>query len=226
MTTHDEAWRVHVRRLRRLDACAVSDALDRLGKTGAVSNLPRRSGAGLVAGRVLTVKVGVGTARPGPARHLGVAAIEKAGADDVIVVEQRSEVEAGCWGGLLTLAAKLRGVAGVIADGPVRDIDEAQGYGFSVFARSVTTRTARGRVTELAVGEQIQIGDAWVAEGDYVIADGSGVVLVGSEDIEQVLTAAEEIARREAAMSKALLEGVAPSDVMGGQYEYMLERKA
>ena len=48
---------------------------------------------------------------------------------------RRTGVEAGCWGGLLTLGAKVRGVAGVVADGPVRDIDEAIGYDFPVFSR-------------------------------------------------------------------------------------------
>ncbi|HRK62748.1 MAG TPA: RraA family protein [Terricaulis sp.] len=225
MTEQNDQWRGYVRRLRRLDACAVSDALDSLGKSGAVSGLPRRSGGGVIAGRALTVKVGPGSARRGPARHLGVAAIEKAGVDDVIVVEQRSEVEAGCWGGLLTLAAKLRGVAGVVADGPLRDVDEAIAYGFPVFSRSLTTRTARGRVVELEVGDQVHVGDIWVAEGDFVIADGSGVVFVPAEDAEAVIAAAETIAHREAAMAKALLSGTSPSEVMGGQYEHMLERK-
>ena len=40
------------------------------------------------------------------------------------MIEQRSGVEAGCWGGLLTLGAKVRGVEGVAADGPLRDVDE------------------------------------------------------------------------------------------------------
>jgi len=217
-------WRVHVARLRRLDACAVSDAQDRLQLNGAVSGLTRRAGAGVLAGRALTVKVGPGKPAAKP-RHLGVSAIEAAGPDDVIVVEQRSGVEAGCWGGLLTLAAKLRGVSGVVADGPVRDSDEAAAYGFPVFARSVTTRTARGRVVELETGGPVSIGDATVQTGDYVIADGSGVVFVSAENIAAVLAAAEEIALREAEMAKALLAGTAPSDVMAGNYENMLERK-
>ena len=100
----------HVKRLRRLDACAVSDALDKLGLPGAVTGIAQRSGEGRVAGRAVTMKVGPGQPPPGPPKHLGCTAIERAGSDDVIVVEQRSGVEAGCWGGLLTLGAKMRGV--------------------------------------------------------------------------------------------------------------------
>ena len=114
----------HIQRLRRLDVCAVSDALDKLGLPGAVTGLPLRSagpgGNSRIAGRAVTMKVGPGQPPPGPPKHLGCTAIEQAGPDNIIVVEQRSGLEAGCWGGLLTLGAKVRGVAGVVADGPLR----------------------------------------------------------------------------------------------------------
>ena len=57
----------NVQRLRRLDACAVSDALDKLQLPGVVTGLPQRSGAGRIAGRAVTMKVGPGQPPPGPA---------------------------------------------------------------------------------------------------------------------------------------------------------------
>ena len=57
-----------VQRLRRLDCCAVSDALDKLKLPGAVTGLPQRSGAGRIAGRAITVKLGTGAPPPGPAQ--------------------------------------------------------------------------------------------------------------------------------------------------------------
>ena len=212
-----------VRRLRRLDACAVSDALDKLGLSGVESHVPQQSGEQRIAGAVVTLKVGVGSPPAGPPRHLGTQAIEAASSDHVIVIEQRSGVDAGCWGGLLTLAARLRGVAGVIADGPVRDIDEARAYGFAIFTRTLTARTARGRVVELGTNEPILSFGHPVAPEDYVIADRSAVVFIRAADIDRVLEAAESIAGREAAMAKALLEGRAPSAVMAGNYEHMLK---
>ncbi len=220
----------HVKRLRRLDACAVSDALDKLGLTGAVTGIAQRSGEGRVAGRAVTMKVGPGQPPPGPPKHLGCTAIEQAGSDDVIVVEQRSGVEAGCWGGLLTLGAKMRGVAGVVADGPLRDVDEAIAYSFPVWSRSLTSRTARGRVVEL--GTQVPVtlgagpnagGEVTVHPGDYLLADRSAVIVIAAADIERVLEAAEMIVAREAAMAKAILAGTPIGQVMGGNYEHMLE---
>ena len=219
-----------VQRLRRRDACAVSDALDKLGLPGAITGLPQRSGTGRIAGRAVTMKVGPGQPPPGPPRHLGCTAIEAAGPDEVIVVEQRSGIEAGCWGGLLTLGAKVRGVAGVVADGPLRDVDEAIGYEFTVFSRSLTSRTPRGRVVEL--GTQVPVtlgagpdagGQVVVQPGDYVLADRSAVIVIAAQDIERVLETAEMIVGREAAMAKAILAGTPIGEVMGGNYEHMLE---
>ena len=161
----------------------------------------------------------------GPLRHLGTTAIELAQPGDVVVVEQRTGVDAGCWGGILTLGAKLRGVAGVVADGPVRDIDEARAYDFPVYCRSLTALTARGRVAEFNVNQPVAIGEVSVAPGDYVLADASGVAFVPATAIESVLAAAEDIAAREAAMAKALLAGTPISQVMGASYEHMLRRE-
>ncbi len=223
----------NIQRLRRLDACAVSDALDKLGLPGAVTGLPLRSagpgGNSRIAGRAVTMKVGPGQPPPGPPKHLGCTAIEQAGPDDIIVVEQRSGLEAGCWGGLLTLGARMRRVAGVVADGPLRDVDEAIGYEFPIYSRSLTSRTARGRVVEL--GTQVPVtlgaeqgGQVTVQPGDYLLADRSAVIVIAASDIERVLAAAETIVAKEAAMAKAILAGTPIGQVMGGNYEQMLEQ--
>lgn len=212
-----------VSRLQRVDCCAVSDALDKLHLAGAVTGLTQLSSSRRIAGRVLTVKLGVGQPPPGKPRHVSTTAIEAAQPGDIIAVEQRSGVNAASWGGILTLGAKLRFVAGVIADGPVRDIDEAREHDFPVFGSGVTTFTARGRIVELATNEPITVGEIKVKPGDYAIADGSGVVFIAAENIERVLAAAEEIVAREAAMAKALREGKPITEVMGANYEDMLK---
>jgi len=220
----------NLQRLKRLDACAVSDALDKLQLHGAVTGLPLRSsapgGTSRIAGKAVTMKVGPGQPPPGPPKHLGCTAIEAADAEHIIVVEQRSGVEAGCWGGLLTLGAKVKGVAGVVADGPLRDVDEAIAYEFPIYARSLTSRTARGRVVELGTQVPVQIGDGTqvttVNPGDYLLADRSAVIVIAAADIERVLEAAETIVAKEAAMAKAILAGTPIGQVMGGAYEHML----
>jgi regulator of RNase E activity RraA len=213
-------------RLARLDVCAVSDALDKLGIANQVaSGLEQRSSTRRVSGRVVTFRLvpAQGAAAPaGPVRHLGTSAIDMARAGEVIVVEQRTGIDAGCWGGILTLGAKVKGIAGVVADGPVRDIEEARTYDFPVYCRSLTARTARARVVEAEVNQPVTIGEVTVHPGDYVVADAGGTAFIPAARIEEVLAAAEMIAGREAAMAKALLAGRPITAVMGADYEHML----
>ena len=220
-----------LQRLRRLDVCAVSDALDRLGIPDQVATgLAQRATTRRIAGRAVTYRL-VPAAQAvaptgGPVRHLGTTAIELAQPGDVIVTEQRTGIDAGCWGGILSLAATVKGLAGVVADGPVRDIDEARAYDLPVFCRSLTARTARGRVAEAEVNGPVCIDGVTVRAGDWVIADGSGVAFVPADRADEVISAAELIAAREAAMAKDLLAGRPVTEVMGSSYEHMLRPDA
>jgi regulator of RNase E activity RraA len=214
-------------RLAKLDSCAVSDALDKLGLSGAVAGIHRVSTDRRISGRVVTVKLVEDKrddSRPASVRHLGTAAIEAAQPGDVIIVEQRTGIDAAGWGGTLSLGARLRGAAGVIVEGPARDADESRQHDFPVFARSHTARTARGRLVEEATNVSISVGDVIVSPGDYVVADGSAVVIVAATEIARVLDAAESIVARERAMADALRAGTPISQVMGRNYETMLKK--
>ncbi len=213
-----------VERLRKLDCCAVSDALDKLGLPMAVSGIAARTTRTRISGRVVTVKLGPHVVGSQSTRHLGTAAVEAAGPGEVIVVEQSTGIDAAAWGGVLSNAAQLKGVSGVIVEGPARDIDEAIELGFPIYARSVTCRTARGRVQEIATGSPVRVGDVAVANGDYVLADSSGIVFLPMGGAEEILAAAEAIADREAAMTRDLHAGIPVSSVMGASYESMLKR--
>jgi regulator of RNase E activity RraA len=208
--------------LLKLDSCAVSDALDKLGLKGSVTGIERFSTDRRIAGRVVTVTLAAAEGRSNT-RHLCTAAIEAAQPGDVIVVEQRTGIDAASWGGNLALGAKMRHVAGVIVEGPARDLDDCRKLDFTVYARSHTARTARGRIVEAATNEPVTVGDVTVTPGDYVLADASAVVFVQAAEIERVVATAESIMAREEAMAQALREGKPISQVMGANYEHMLK---
>ena len=211
-------------RLSALDSCAVSDAMDKLGFEGVVIGISRLSSERRISGRILTVRLGAAADNSTPTRHLGTTAVEAAGPGDIIVIEQRSGIDAAGWGGNLSLAAKLRGIAGTIVDGPARDIDESRELDFPVFARSHTCHTARGRLVQVSTNQPITVGDVTVAPGDYVVADGSAVVFVAQKEIIRVLETAEAIVALEKRMAEALRGGTPVSQVMGSNYERMLRK--
>jgi 4-hydroxy-4-methyl-2-oxoglutarate aldolase len=210
-----------VQRLLKIDACAVSDAQDKLGINGTVIGILPLYPTGRIAGRAVTVKLKAkGTEQP--KQHLGTAAVVAADPGDVIIIEHRGRTDVAGWGGILSTAAKTKGVAGVIIDGASRDVDEAMGLGLPLWAKAAVPRTARGRIVEESTNEVIEVGGVQVTPGDYVIADNSGVVVVPAARAEEVLKEAEMIAAKEAAMAKDVLAGKSVAEVMGINYEQML----
>jgi regulator of RNase E activity RraA len=210
-------------RLARLDSCVASDALDKLGLTGVAAGLTRFSTDRKLAGSVLTVKLERADGRLAE-RHLCTAAIEAAGPGNIIVVEHHSRTDCAGWGGILSKAALVRGISGVIVDGLCRDIDESRELGFPVFARGVIPATARGRIIETGFNCPITVASVAVRPGDWVIADGSGVVFLAQEDAEAVVAQAEQLMAREAALVKDIEAGVAVSKVMSRTYEHMTKK--
>lgn len=212
-----------VERLRALDTCVVSDALDALGIDGVIEGVvPRWEGA-RAAGRAVTMQLAEGSAPAGqPKVHLGVRAILAASPGDVIVVANGGRTDMGSWGGLLSVAASQRGVAGVVTDGACRDVDEAREMSFPVFARGAAARTARGRIHEQSCNEPVRIGSLTVRPGDVILADGTGVVVIPADRTAAVLREAEQIAARESAMADEIRSGADLLGVLGIRYEDML----
>ena len=211
-------------RLTRLDSCVVSDALDKLGLAGVAAGLGRLSTEKKLAGPVLTVKLESAQGRLAN-RHLCTAAIEAAASGDIIVVEHHSRADCAGWGGLLSKAASVKGIPGVIVDGLCRDIDESRELGFTVFARGVVPTTARGRIIETGFNCPITVGAVTVRPGDWVIADGSGVVFLRPEHAEAIVGTAEQLVAREAALVKEIEAGAPVSKVMSRTYEHMTQKE-
>lgn len=200
----------------------VSDALDRLQLRGTVHGIGRLWACPRVVGRVVTVQLGPFDAEAAAAApHLGTRAIEAAGDEHVIVVANAGRVEMAGWGGLLSRAARQRGVRGVIVDGACRDVDEGEELGFALYARAAVPTTARGRASEVGSDVVVTIAGVDVAPGDLVIADASGVVFVAADSATEVLATAERLAAREAELAAQIDRGVPPTQVLGGGYEGM-----
>jgi 4-hydroxy-4-methyl-2-oxoglutarate aldolase len=214
-----------VGRLRALDICDLSDSLDALKLQPALTGLLPMTCLMPIAGCAVTVKLGAGPSLAGSKRHLCTAAVEAAGPDNVILVEQRTGVDAAGWGGLLSRAAQHRGIAGTIVDGPTRDIEESIAVNYPVYARSATARTARGRIHEISFNVKIVFGDLEVYPGDYVAIDRSGCVIIPAGRTAEVIEHTEAIAGYSRKMANAIESGIAVSKVMSGEYERLLQAK-
>jgi 4-hydroxy-4-methyl-2-oxoglutarate aldolase len=213
-----------IERLAKLDTCAVSDGMDRLGLKGATYGVRPMWSCPKIVGRAVTMKIKpVGLEKP--KQHLGTAAIVAAQSGDVIVVDNSGRPDGSCWGGLLSLAAKTKGISGIVIDGACRDIDESRDMEFPVYARGALPMTARNRVMQESFNQEIQFAGVQVHPGDLVIADGSGVVVIPRSQEEEVVKEAEAVAATEVRMADGIRQGMSVLEVLEKLgYEAMLTK--
>lgn len=202
-----------VGRLAGLDSTVVSDALDGFGLPPGIGELRPVWGLPTVVGTARTLQLEPDSGDQTGA-HLGTTVVASAEPGDVIVVANGGRLDVSSWGGILSLGAVRRGVAGVINDGACRDIAEAQEHSLPIFSRGVTPRTGRARVRQKSAGETVQIAGVKVAEGDLVIADDSGVVFIPRDAAEEVIASAERIQSRERAITADILGGAPINQAM------------
>ena len=221
MNTLNKANRV---RLMKLSTTNVADSLDALGLKGATYGInaiwPTMA---KVVGAAVTVKLVAAGLTKGKT-HLGVKAIDLAQAGDVILVDNGGRLDTSCWGGILANGAKQKGISGVVIDGACRDVDDYVEIDLPVYARGSVVATARGRIMEQSTNEMVQFGGVQVRPGDIVIGDKSGVVVIPQEKLEDVLTKAEELWKKEEDMVEEIRSGKTMTEVDEKfSYEKMLK---
>ena len=198
--------------------------MDRLGLMGATYGVRPMWPCPKIVGRAVTMKIKpVGLDKP--KQHLGTLPIDAAQPGDVIVIDNGGRPDTSCWGGLLALAAKTKGISGVVIDGACRDIDESRDVGFPVYARGAIPMTARGRVMQESYNQEIEFAGVQVHPGDLVIADGSGVVIIPRSKEEEIVREAEAVAATEARMAEGIRQGMSVLEVLEKLgYEQMLDK--
>ena len=141
---------------------------------------------------------------------------------DVLLVGTSSFLEAGFWGGIMTVAAKQRGIAGLVTDGSVRDTDEIAKMGFPIFCQGIsikgTTKNCLG-----TINHPIAFGDVRVEPGDLIVGDSDGVVVVAREDVPGVLEMARQREEKEKRISAELRQGKSTLEMYG--FSEILERE-
>lgn len=210
--------------LARFDTCTISDAMDKLGLAGATVGIRPAWKCPKIFGRAVTMKLKPAGLEK-PKQHLGTAAIDLASPGDIIVIENTVRPDAPGWGGLLSLGAKTKGLGGVVTDGPARDIDECEQLEFPIYSRSVVPISARSRVVQESVNQEIQFAGVQVKPNDIVIADGSGVVIIPQEKAAEVIATATELADQEAKMADEIRAGKSMVEILERRgYEEMLRK--
>jgi 3-hexulose-6-phosphate synthase/6-phospho-3-hexuloisomerase len=174
----------------------ISDAMHRKGAMIGI----RPIGLGYhMIGKALTVRTVDGDwAKP-------IQAIDKAEKGWVLVIDVGGGKTA-IWGELATWSAKLKGLAGVVIDGTVRDIDDIYQMDFPIFCRYFSP--AAGEPKGFGeIGAEIICGSQTVRTGDWVIGDDSGVVVVPQEIAQEIANRSNSIKEAENRIREEIKSG-------------------
>lgn len=126
-----------------------------------------------------------------------------------VVVAQTHGAPAAFWGELFSAAAVGRGARGAVIDGYIRDRVRIDDPRFQVFAAGTRPTDCLGRIAVDATGGPVELGGVAVAEGDLVVADGDGIVIVPAALAQEVI---------DRALAKAATESSARAALRGGGY--------
>ena len=142
------------------------------------------------------------------------AAVAHAVPGDVLVLTSADPAPIALVGELLVTQAQVQGVAGILVDGAVRDLDELVEIGLPVWARFVRAQGAtKGVVGRLDL--PVVVGGAEIRPGDLVVMDCDGAMALAAERVPAVLPLALERAEHERAMRQRYAEGELSYDLNG-----------
>lgn len=203
-----------IKEIRTIRTSLLSDAL---GKGGAMDHdMQCRSANCRMAGPAVTVRV-----HTADILMVGIT-LSHCPKGSVLVIDGQGELNTALWGEVTTLAARLKGLQGVVIDGAIRDLYKIRHDKLPVFARGVVPNAGGVQYTgEFQV--PVQCGGAIVHPGDWVVGDEDGVVVVPQERLESVIEAAKRLAVVEKKIEDEVAKGKDLATLL--RYHELLEKK-
>ena len=203
-----------VKEIRTIRTSLLSDAL---GKGGAMDHDMQCLSANCrMAGPAVTVRV-----HTADILMVGIT-LSHCPKGSVLVIDGQGELNTALWGEVTTLAARLKGLQGVVIDGAIRDLYKIRHDKLPVFARGVVPNAGGVQYAgEFQV--PVQCGGAIVHPGDWVVGDEDGVVVVPQDRLESVIEAAKRLAVVEKKIEDEVAKGKDLATLL--RYHELLEKK-
>ncbi len=195
--------------LALLTTSIVSDSLDAEGLRSQVRDrglVPLEAGMRAI-GRAHTVQFAPTETDAADPYADAMAFIDALTPGSIAVIATGPDDRTAYWGELFSAAAIGRGAVGTVCDGPVRDTPKVRALGYPTFAVGTRPVDFRARMRVVATAQPVRCGGVVVAEGDLVVADADGIVVVPAAVEGPVLERAVARATAERSVLAALLAG-------------------
>lgn len=189
----------YVAKYKGIPTANISDCMSRMAAAGARIR-PMHANGGLV-GPAFTVKT-----RPGD-NLLVHKALDMAESGDVIVVDVGGDLTNSIIGEIMSSYARMRGIAGFVINGAIRDYDSISKADYPVFAAGVSHRGPL-RSGPGEIGRAIAIDGMVIEPGDLIVGDGDGIMCVPFDQVDAV---------HKAVVKKIEIETKALADILAGK---------
>lgn len=153
-------------------------------------------------------------------------AIDNAPAGSVFVIDMNGDATSGALGDILIARLVARGVAGVVADGGMRDIEPVQQMTLPVFCRGFAAPPSFATLLVADVQQPVGCGGVLVIPDDIVVADADGVVVIPRYLADTVAQAGDEQERLEAWVRRKIEAGATVRDYYPPGEQAMAEYRA
>jgi 4-hydroxy-4-methyl-2-oxoglutarate aldolase len=190
--------------LRELPTATISDALDRLGIVGQCLGIAPLDPRFRLCGRAFTLRY-----RPTGLVERGNVGdyIDDVPVGDIVVLDNAGRLDCTVWGDILTAVSHRRGVGGTVIHGVCRDVSRALDLGYPIFSRGRYMRTGKDRVEVESQGAPISLGEIQVRQGDVLVGDADGLLVVPRVRETEILDIAREIEDAEQAIERETAKG-------------------
>ncbi len=128
-----------------------------------------------------------------PGDNLAVhVAISEAPKGSVIVLDTKYHKKNACVGDIIIRNSIKKGIAGFVTNGVMRDLKDCRELGLPIYATGICMRGPSKSDNEAIIGKSIIFGGVSIDNGDYIIGDDDGLVVVKKDKLEVVLKKAIE----------------------------------
>lgn len=201
--------------LELLATSTLANALDRVGCTSQtfVNLKPVKPGMRFV-GPAMTVRQESGPFGTFESEDFKVGAMIDAADPGAVIVVAADGAPYSTWGGMASLAAATKGIAGVAIDGGARDADETADAEFSVYSRYLVPTTGRHRLKVADIGGTVTADGVLVHAGDWLVADDTGILSVPAAVVDDVIALAIGFTEEDRKAEEAIKSGLSFSEAM------------
>jgi regulator of RNase E activity RraA len=141
-------------------------------------------------------------------------ALDAAPKGTVLVIDNVAAESEAMGGDIFAEAAKSQGLAGIVVNGAVRDIDGFRSIDLPIYSREVTFVCSKvARVRARQVPARVNFSGVEINPGDWVFGDSDGLLVVERQAVSIALSAALALEERESALKQQLAQGRRLADI-------------